>query len=291
MMTAVVAVEAVAIVVLSVIVLGLLRSHALILKALHELGAGLDLDEAAESAQPSTTPTGRRPQPAPTQVELGRQIAPGVVAAERPDPEGPVADLVGVDLHGAPVHRTVTTRLEDGRPRRLVLAFLTSGCSVCQSFWDEFRRGVPALPGGAELVVIARDDAEESPSALRRLAGDLPVLRSSAAWSDYEIPGSPYFVYVDDGQVTGEGSATSWSQVLGLMTQAVDDAAARRAAAGHTFIDPVPVTDRGERDDPSRIDTELRAAGLTPADPTLYMAPDALDEWDVEPAERQASAP
>ena len=47
------------------------------------------------------------------------------------------------------------------------------------------------------------------------------------------MPGSPYFVYVEDGVVTGEGSSTTWAQVRDLMGQAVDDtAAARRARAG-----------------------------------------------------------
>ena len=42
---AVVIAEGVAIALLAVLVLGLLRSHALILKALHELGAGLELEK------------------------------------------------------------------------------------------------------------------------------------------------------------------------------------------------------------------------------------------------------
>ena len=46
-MLAVVIAEGVAIVLLGVLVLGLLRSHALILKALHELGAGLELEKEA----------------------------------------------------------------------------------------------------------------------------------------------------------------------------------------------------------------------------------------------------
>ena len=45
----------------------------------------------------------------------------------------------------------------------------------------------------------------------------MPVIQSSAAWLDYDIPGSPYFVYVEAGQVTGEGSATTWPQVRDLM--------------------------------------------------------------------------
>ena len=46
-MLAVVIAEGVAIALLAVLVLGLLRSHALILRALHELGAGLELEKEA----------------------------------------------------------------------------------------------------------------------------------------------------------------------------------------------------------------------------------------------------
>ena len=45
-MTALVVALAVAVVLLAVLVAGLLRSHAEILRALHELGAGLELDRA-----------------------------------------------------------------------------------------------------------------------------------------------------------------------------------------------------------------------------------------------------
>jgi len=56
-------------------------------------------------------------------------------------------------------------------------------------------------------------DLEESISQLRRLVPtDVPVVLSSAAWDDYRVPGSPYFVFVDgpSGAVTGEGSAAAW---------------------------------------------------------------------------------
>ena len=49
-MLAVVIAEGVAIALLAVLVLGLLRSHALILRALHELGAGLELEKEAGEA-------------------------------------------------------------------------------------------------------------------------------------------------------------------------------------------------------------------------------------------------
>ncbi len=195
MLTVAVVVEAVAILGLTVLVLGLLRSHALILKALHDLGAGLDLDRTAGSSG------GGSGAPGPVPVELET----GVVAPARAS--GTTAPgLAGSDLAG-----------------RTLLAFLSSGCSVCQSFWTEFA-GPVDVPGGGRLVVVAKDDADESPSALARLIPPgLDVVRSSLAFEEYEVPGSPYFVYVDDGRIIGEGSATSWPRVSDLMAQAVAD--------------------------------------------------------------------
>ena len=78
------------------------------------------------------------------------------------------------------------------------------------------------MPGGARLVAVTQGPEQESVSRLRQLAGPrLEVVRSSGAWTDYGVPGSPYFVYVEDGVVTGEGSSTTWAQVRDLMGQAV----------------------------------------------------------------------
>jgi hypothetical protein len=52
--TALVVGLALVVLVLGVLVAGVLRSHAEILKALHELGAGLELDRAAEGPVPVT---------------------------------------------------------------------------------------------------------------------------------------------------------------------------------------------------------------------------------------------
>ncbi|CCH79256.1 hypothetical protein BN12_410013 [Nostocoides japonicum T1-X7] len=252
MLTAVVA-EGVAIVLLGVLVLGLLRSHALILKALHELGAGLELEREAGASSGQGT--------GPVHVD----IEPGVVRAERPPSASATApDVVGRTLDGAARAVRVT---EAGS--RTLLAFLTSGCSVCATFWDAFADPV-AVPGGAGLVAVVKGDAEESPSALRRLAPPaLDLVRSDEAWADYDVPGSPYFVLVEAGRIVGEGSASTWPQVRDLLGQAVEDAGlVRRGVDDGTGA--AGVLDRGERDEPSRMDAELRAAGITPGHPSLY---------------------
>ncbi len=90
MLAAVIA-EGVAIALLAVLVLGLLRSHALILRALHELGAGLELEkEATAAAGHESSPVG------PVAV----QIEPGVVPATRAESSA-AHDVVGEDLEGA----------------------------------------------------------------------------------------------------------------------------------------------------------------------------------------------
>lgn len=261
-MLAVVIAEGVAIVLLGVLVLGLLRSHALILKALHELGAGLELEKEAGTGVSLAT-TGGKPGPVPVELESG------VVQATRKD-SATAHDIVGTDLDRAERHITVTAP-----GTRTLLAFLTSGCSVCETFWDEFQ-GPVDVPGDGELHIIAKGSAEESVSSLRTLAGHRDVVQSSAAWVDYDIPGSPYFVYVEDGVVTGEGSATTWGQVRGLMAQGVADSEDARAAAGRTGPGLLIGDAMGEggRDNLSRIDAELLASGVRPGDPSLYRAPD-----------------
>lgn len=260
---AVVIAEGVAIALLGVLVLGLLRSHALILKALHELGAGLELEK--DAAQPAATGSGGSAGPVAVELEKG------VVPNARPTTTR-AADVVGTTLD----KRQVTVPVS-GEGSRTLLAFLTSGCSVCQTFWEEFSGGTVDVPGKGRLAVVAKGPEEESITTLRKLAGDsIEVVQSSGAWTDYGIPGSPYFVYVEDGVITGEGSSTTWAQVRDLMGQAVDDTAEAREAAGRTGPGAIgeDYVDRGERDSIPRIDQELFGAGIRPGDPSLYRAPD-----------------
>src|SRR6478752_1111982 len=125
MLAAVIA-EAVAIALLGILVLGLLRSHALILKALHELGAGLELEKDAGTGVTLAT-TGGKPGPVPVELESG------VVPATRKDSTR-AHDIVGTSLERTDQTITVTTP-----GTRTLLAFLSSGCSVCETFWEEFR--------------------------------------------------------------------------------------------------------------------------------------------------------
>jgi hypothetical protein len=254
--TGLVIAEAVAIGLLALLVAGLLRSHAEILRALHELrGDG-----------PQGAPHLHAAQTASVVSELD---FPGVregVAPPRPvEVAKRVTDISGV----TPWDETVAVGVAGDESRTLV-AFLSTGCGTCAAFWDELRS-----PGGAQLaddtrlVIVTKGEHEESLSALQRIApSDALVVMSSEAWADYEVPGSPYFLLVDAGQITGEGSGTTWHQVRQLLGQASDDNALRKRSRRANAIG-----DAAGRDRADRIDRELEAAGILPGHPSLY--PDA----------------
>jgi hypothetical protein len=225
--TALVAVETLLLVLLTLLVAGLLRSHAEILR---RLGPPSDeIDEAGDGAL-----VVRRHAPARD---------PGALAAP---------DVAGATLGGD----SAKVSLAPGAPPTL-LAFLSSGCTSCRGFWDAFGAGA-ADELGVRVVAIAKDGSHESPSRLHEVApAGLPVLLSSAAWSAYSVPGSPYFVYVEDGAIAGEGSATQWPQLASLLRDARVDA---RMAGGERRA--------------TSIDTALEAAGIGPGHPSLYPSGD-----------------
>jgi hypothetical protein len=234
---ALIAIETVVLVLLTVLVAGLLRSHATILRRLHELGAGIE-DAPGTPASP-------------------RAMTPS--AAGHAD----ATDVVGVGLRDD----VVSVRVRDVEHRTL-LAFLSSGCLTCREFWDAFDGRDPlGLPVDVRIVIVTKGPEEEDVKTIDRLApAHLPLVMSSDTWRDYEVPGSPYFVLADgpSGRVLGEGTGASWPQVLGLVGRADDGADARRRDG---------VVRTGELPDitnAARIDAELHAAGVEPGDPSLY---------------------
>jgi hypothetical protein len=222
-MTAIVSVETVLLVLLLVLVAGLLRSHAEILRRLGPPGQDLD---------------GATPTPAPADAAAHRRGTPPPAIAGA----SPVGDALALDLAGDG---------EAGDPT--LLAFLTSGCTTCQGFWETLSE--PRLPAGVRTVIVTRGPDAESPSRIEQLAPDgIPVVMSSEAWRDYRIPGAPYFVLAD-GEIRGEGAASTWQALASLVTDAVRD---QRSGGGEA---------RG-RD----IDRVFAAAGIGPDDPSLYPA-------------------
>jgi len=252
-MAVLVTVLAVVLALLSVVVAGLLRSHAEILRALHSLEAGLDPDE--EDAAP---------------VHRGLTVP-------RPRADGDVrtaVDLIGVTPTGDAVSVSIA-----GVRHLTLLAFLTSGCTTCVEFWNAFAEpGRLEVPGDARLVVVTKGEEAESPARLKKFAPrDLTVVMSSPAWDAYDVPVAPYFVLVDGpmSAIVGEGAAMSWPQIVGMMEQAVVDAGLSTSTSARRR--------RGEdnRTREASVDRDLIDAGIEPGHPSLYPTPGA-DLHDAE---------
>jgi hypothetical protein len=241
---------------LAVITAGLLRSHADILRALHEIGVGV-----GDPGGPGTV-----------------GVDPGVAvhfAAGAPRPAGrsssSVHDLVGVSPGGDALVASMAAA-----PLTL-LAFLSSGCTSCAGFWSALGdpHALDLLPAGIRVVVVTKGPEWESPAALAAHAPrGVPVIMSTAAWSDYEVPGSPFFALVDgvDGIRIGEGVGAAWEQVADLVHRAEADASGGRRGGRRPVRPALRTTGRGGGGDEREAanDLDLRAAGITPGHPSLY---------------------
>jgi hypothetical protein len=220
-MAALVAVETVLVVLLVVLVAGLLRSHAEILRRLGP-------EREGERDLVTTPPE-----------------APVRLAGASP------AVLAGSTLDGGPVQLDLTG--EASAPT--LLAFLTSGCTSCAGFWESL--GERRLPPEVQVVIVTQGPDRERPRKLRSLAPDgVAVVMSSQAWDEFSVPGAPYFVLVE-GEVRGEGVATTWQALSSLVGDAIED------------LREAELTGGGQRR-ARRIDETLAAAGIGPDDPSLY---------------------
>lgn len=241
-MTALVLTLTVAVALLGLLVAGLLRSHADILRALHSLGAGIG-DPLDDSTDAHEHP------PQSTVLQLGRRLPPerGTGAP----------DIAGTTIDGDAVAITAAAA-----PRTL-LAFLSSGCTTCARFWSALREpSTLALPRDIRIVVVTKGlDLEERDALSRVDPGVVELVLSTQAWLDYEVPGAPFFVLTDDrGRRIGEGLAASMAQVVELVSRATSDDPTRPDVHG---------------DGPARElenDRLLRAAGIHPGDPSLRPA-------------------
>jgi hypothetical protein len=232
-MEVLVGVETVVLVAVGLLLVGVLRSHAELLRR---------LDVRERDAR-----TGGGPR-----LAEGLPRPPSASVAE-------AVDVAGTTLEGDAVKIAVA-----GAPGSTLLAFLSSGCLGCGPFWEALGDS-PEVPGGARVVIVTKDTELESPSKLLEQAPDgVPLVMSSDAWERYAVATSPYFVLVDgpSGRVRGEGTATSWPQVASLLRDALTDAelTARR-------------DDRAAGDAAARLaraDGELASAGIGPGHHSLY---------------------
>jgi hypothetical protein len=252
-MATLIAIETVALVLLALLVAGLLRSHAEILRRL----AVLDREDRRTA---------------------GQDELPDWLPHPRED-SAPASDIVGTTLAGDSAHIGV-----EGSRVNTLIAFLSSGCATCFRFWEALRsedhRGIP---GGGRVVVVTKDSSHESPSKLRELApGGVPVVMSTLAWEAHRVPVAPYFIYVDgrSGEIVGEGSASTWEQLLSLLRDAMADAEMANGNGRRAESDDRHTGATTTRERLSRADAELAAAGIGPGHPSLYVAdPDDEDGW------------
>jgi hypothetical protein len=179
-------------------------------------------------------------------AEILRRLGPeGSSAPRLPEPpsgvraRAPAPELAGLTPTGDAVKLAF-----DGTAT--LLAFLSSGCTSCVPFWKTL--GERRLLADLQTVIVTRGADREQRSKLRGLTPrTVPVVMSSEAWEDYAVPGSPYFVLVEDGEVRGEGVATAWDALASLVGDAVE-----------------------EEPDERSIDERLAAAGIGPDHPSLF---------------------
>jgi hypothetical protein len=233
MIVVILSVETVLLVLLVVLVAGLLRSHAEIMRRL-----GPE-DGPVAPAPPVQTPGRER-----------RSAGPSGVATDAPELAGvtPTGDAVKLAFAAGAAGAA-------GAAAPTLLAFLTSGCGTCAGFWETL--GERRLPAGVQTVIVTHGADRERPAKLRSLTPDgIPVVMSSQAWADYEVPGAPYFVLVDRA-VRGEGVATTWHALASLVGDAIEDQReAERVGGGELRT--------------KRLDDTLAAAGIAPGHPSLY---------------------
>ena len=277
-MVALVIVLTVVLLLLTVLVAGLLRSHADILKALHDLGVGVGDPSQDQHGHERNQRRGRNrdgnvgggPISSPVPFTMGPPL-PG----ERTSTSAPT--IAGVTPTGDALAIAVS-----GNDQLTLIAFLSSGCATCAGFWEAFQAPDQlGLPDEIRLVVVTKGPEMEIAGEVQAKAHSrLQVVMSTEAWGDYEVPGSPFFVLVDGSadRRIGEGVANHFSQVVELV---------RRAQVDMQAFGIGTRSDRGSRsrafagglDGPEREsanDQELRAAGILPGDPSLY--PSSLDD-------------
>jgi hypothetical protein len=251
-MVALIVVVTFVVLLLGLLVAGLLRSHADILRSLHELGVGVG-DPAGTSEQPSP-----------------RSAAPHIPTwSESSSTLGPAPTVAGVTAAGDA--RAIAVDNADGFT---LLAFLSSGCATCAAFWDALQSPESLeLPQGTRVAIVTKGPERELPTEVSRLAtGRVPVVMSTEAWVEYEVPGSPFFVLVDgaSGAIVGQGVAPHVEQLLDLMRRAEHDRGTQHGSRR-------PLSAR--RNGPEReadADEVLALAGIRPGDASLY--PQTLED-------------
>jgi len=251
-MVALIVVVTFVVLLLGVLVAGLLRSHADILRSLHELGVGVG--DPAGTSEPSSARSA--PAHIPTWSESSTTLRPAPTVA-------------GVTPAGDA--RAVAVDNTDGFT---LLAFLSSGCATCAAFWNALQAPESLeLPRDTRVTIVTKGPDRELPAEVARMTtGHVPVVMSTEAWLEYEVPGSPFFVLVDgaSGATVGQGVAPHVDQLLDLIRRAENDRAQNHRPRNR------PSARRNGPEREADADEILQMAGIRPGDPSLY--PQTLED-------------
>ncbi len=257
-MTLIVGTLVIIVALLSVLVVGLLRSHAEIVRALHDLGVNLDPDAPDGTFRATASEPGAIRRPMVSDVGPASTVD-GVLAPT----SGRL--VVAHDLAGATPDGGAAVVSMSGRPGLTLVAFLSTGCGTCADFWSAFRTA-PTIGGSpVRLIIVTHSPAAESPSSVAELAPENGlVVMSDEAFDDHGVAAAPYFVLVDgaDASVIGEGSAAGWVQLKALLQRAAADAG--WAADRRSRRDLLNAGARRRQ-----VDHALAEAGIFPGDPSL----------------------
>jgi hypothetical protein len=178
-MTVLVVAEAVVIGLLGILVVGLLRRDAAILR---------ELEDGKGAAGP----------------------------AELADIGAVARDIAGVGLNGQIVGVRVR---EPDRPTLLAFMSTTcSTCNhFWRRFGDA--EMLATLGNTRLIIITYGDDHERRATVAEVAPPDIPLVMSSIAWQTYGIPSSPHFVMVSEttGLITAKASAPNWDGMLELI--------------------------------------------------------------------------
>jgi len=241
---------------LTLFVLGLLRSHAELLRAVNDLKADPTHDHDGSDHNGSAS---------------RHQMPDGVVPAPDQIPQRTIERLTGIDAD----LREIEIDLTDVSDPYILLSFISTTCLTCMDIWrDIIETGVEAerIEAGdssAAVFIVLKGREEENLGKARALAEEtpVPVLFSAQAWDVLDVPGSPYFTLIDagSGSVVGAGSAQSWHQLRSLAS----DGMLEIALASTLDVGTAGNGTRGYRSIIEREDDDLRRAGILPGDNSL----------------------
>ncbi len=152
---------------------------------------------------------------APTRTTAPPAAATGPASLQAAPELSDVVPVVGTTPDGD----AVEVALDEGP---WLVAFLSTSCSICVDVWTRMAQdGLRQVDPTVRAVVVTKDAGKEDVEQVVRVqaGSELPVVLSTEAWSDYEIPGSPYLLLLDGtaGRLVSEGPVRGWDDVVRMV--------------------------------------------------------------------------